>query len=228
MALSSLFGGEVYGPQQPGAGDFFDSILPVAKGIGGIIDMFNKKDPYKDIYKQAGEISPEERLAQSYFMALADPNNSLVKSLTEEQMRKNTEALLMQLRNMQNMDRRLMARGQRGTYFDPERRDETLNYLLTRGAPALRAQAEETARNNLNSSAKGLAGFADSGQDRLNTQFKLAQQRAVSGLSNSSGLSGQIGQIGTSIQDILKAINGEEKPVIYNSRFDPERNSVWG
>lgn len=220
MALSSLFGSEVYGPQQPGIGDFIQSVIPVAQGIGGIIDMFNNKDSFNDIYRQAGEISPEERLAQSYYMALGQPGNSLVKSLTDEQMRRNTEALLMQIRNMQNMDRRLISRGQRSTFFDPERRDETLNYLITRGAPALRAQAEDTARGNLETSARGLGGFASAGQNRLNNQLQLSKQQAVSGLSNAGNLSGKIGNIGTSIEDILNAIN--------DGRFNPQRNTLGG
>lgn len=188
-------------------GSTFGKIAPVAQGIGGLIDAIQGPRRYNDIYRQAGQPTAGEMQAQALYGALAQPNNSYVRQMSEAEMRANTEALLSQLRSMALTDRRAQLRGQRGTFFNPERADETIDFLVSRGAPAMRTQAEQTARSNIASSAAGLMGNAVLESQRQSNQLnmRLAQEalRAKSG-----GYAGQIGQLGSGLEDLIRAIGG--------------------
>lgn len=183
------------------------SLAPVAKSFGGLLDAIRGGSAQSSLYKQAGKMSPAESQAFSLYGALSQPDNTLVKSLTENEMRANTEALLSQLRAMQLTDRRGMLRGRRSTFFNPERADETVDYLVSRGAPALRQQSEQTARTNIMNQANGLRGIAPIQQARQNTQLEMGRNSAASNILG-GGYAGQVGNFTSGIQGLLKALQG--------------------
>lgn len=189
---------------------FLSQLGGIAQQAGGIYDILRAGKTNKKIMSRLGQITPEEQQAQALYGALMQPNNSLVKSLTDTEMQANTEAMLSQLRAMQLSDRRGLARGRRQTFFDPERADETIDFLVSRGMPAMRQQAEQTARSNIQNAASGYANLANFGRKRLDNQnrFYLGQQAQN---EMSGGLGGKISNAAGSIEKLLETIFGGAK-----------------
>lgn len=123
--------------------------------LGGILELLKGRSANKYAKRNVDLVanrqpSQSETRSNALFEALLQPNNSLVRSQQEEGTRLGIEGLLTQIRQMQNADRRSVARGRRGgTFSDPERRDEFLDYSISRGLPYIQKQALENARNNL-------------------------------------------------------------------------------
>jgi len=162
MALSFLgdFGNFAGGAQSGGA-------------LGGILELLKGRTAYK-YAKQSRDLlvnrqpSQAEIRANSLYEALLQPNNSLVRSQQEEGTRLGIEGLLTQIREMQNADRRAVARGRRGgTFSDPERRDEFLDYSISRGMPYIQQQALETARTNIGNQARNIQGLMPAQNTRI-------------------------------------------------------------
>lgn len=187
-------------------GNVVGTAAPIAQGIAGLMQAFGK-DPYKQAYQAAlneGPTAAEQR-ANSLFEALLQPNNSLVKQMSQDNLQQGMSNFLMQLKQAQMMDARRMSRGQRGTFFNPERADETISYLTTRGLPAISRQATEDARNQIAQSAAGIAGQIGPQAARQQRQLSAMQTNAAL-QAKTGGLGGQIGRAGGGIQDLLKAI----------------------
>ena len=121
----------------------------------------------RDLVVNMGPTQAESR-ANALFEALLQPNNSLVRQQQDEGARLGIEGLLTQIRAMTNADRRRTARGGRGSLVDPERRDEFLDYSLSRGLPYIQQQALNDARTNIGNQAAGIKGFIPYQTDRQN------------------------------------------------------------
>ncbi len=163
-------------------------------GIGGILNALGIGKP-----KLNYGPTPSESQANSLFQALLDPNNSLVKQNSDVNMQKGMQDFLMQLKQMQMLDARRNARGNRATFFQPERADEVVNYLTTRGMPAIADQARTTAKNDIYNTATALKGFAPMEQARITAQ----NTNKMTDASNFQAQGGY-GQFGGGLQQLLK------------------------
>lgn len=180
--------------------DFLNQITQGASGIGGILDAFGIGKP-----KMNYGPTPSEAQANSLFQALLDPNNSLVKQNTDVNMQRGMQNLLMQLKLMQMQGARGQARGLRNVFFSPERADETINYLLTRGQPAIAENARETAVNDIRSTATSLQGFGRMEQERRNA-MDSNRDRDYSEFQTAGGFSGSASRLGDGLQNLLNQI----------------------
>lgn len=191
FASGSSSGGRHYGAN--GAGQF----AGLTKGITDIGSLLNALG----VGKPKANYGPTEaeRQASSLFQALLDPNNSLVKQNTDINMQQGMQDLLMQLKQIQMQNARGQARGLKPFLFSPERADETMNYLLTRGQPAIGAAAREKATTDIRNAATGIAGFAPAQQQRINDENKN-RDNAYAGFQTAGGYS----QLGGGLQQLLK------------------------
>lgn len=189
-------------------GGFVNAAMPAAKGIANLMSVFGKS-PYDKALKAAlneGPTPAEQRSAALY-ESLIEPNNSLVAQLSQDEYQRGAANLIGQLRQMQAMDSRRLARGQRGTFFNPERADETVDYLTTRGLPAIRAQSRNSARERIFNSASALGGQAGL-QNERQVRKLLALQSNAARQEKMGGYGGMIEQGGRGIQDIIGALQG--------------------
>jgi len=179
--------------------DFLGGITSAASGIGGLLNAFGIGKP-KINYGP----TPSEAEAISLYKSLLDPNNSLVKQKTDINLQKGMLDFLMQLRQMQMLDARRGSRGMRGTFFQPERADETINYLTTRGLPTIALQAREKAEGDIRNTANSLMGVIPIEQSRINARNK---NRGVDyqNFQLQGGYGGMAQQFGGGIQDLLRA-----------------------
>lgn len=189
--------------------DFLNDISAVGKGISGLLDAFGVGKP-----KMNYGPTPSESQANSLFQALLDPNNSLVKQNTDVNLQKGMQDFLMQLKLMQMADARRGARGLRGTFFNPERADETINYLTTRGLPAITEQARDKATTDIRNTANSLRGFAPAEMERRNQEQK---NRGVDyqNFQVQGGYGGVVDRATSGVQDLLRVLMPKSNPTLY-------------
>lgn len=180
--------------------DFLGGFNQVASGIGNLLDAFGVGKP-----KMHYGPTPSEAKASSLFQALLDPNNSLVKQNTDINLQKGMQDFLMQLKQMQMLDARRSNRGMRGTFFNPERADETINYLTTRGMPAIAEKAREKATGDIRNTANDLIRFVPIEQERINTQDERSRTAYASHQAR-GGYGGIADQFGRGLQDLLRML----------------------
>lgn len=182
--------------------------------LGGIIGLLKGRSADK-LARQSSNLvinrqpSQAESRANALFEALLQPNNSLVRQQQEEGTRLGIEGLLTQIRQMQNADRRSVARGRRGgTFSDPERRDEFLDYSLSRGLPYIQQQSLESARTNIGNQARNIQGFMQAQDQRMNSSInEQVNRNDYLRKGNDSGFDALQG----GISDILKMILNRNK-----------------
>lgn len=129
--------GQVAGPLQ--------SILSIFRGGGN-----NEEERF---------VPESERYAKSLLMALAQPGNSMVQSLEDEELRKLKAGQGGDIMAKVLADRREAAMGRAPVFFDPERRDENIAHQLSRGTPMLMQQANQNAVQRILKAA-GVKEFA--------------------------------------------------------------------
>lgn len=193
-----------------GIGNGLSSIASIATPIMNILGAI--KGPQK---VQQLPIPEGERFAASLYKAIADPNNSLVRSMTDSNIHTGMNALGMQLMEQQLADRREASMGRNPTFFDPERADQTIAYLTSRGAPAIAENAHVDAINQLLHAASGAGGFAGAQTGRY--QNYMAAQGASKEAQLQNPSSTMMGRINTgigSIDQILGALSkfGQSAP----------------
>ena len=176
------------------------SIGPLSQILGavrGITGQRKQRKLFGEIANQGA--SEEEKYAISRQMALAEPNNSLVNSLQDEEFQLLMNALNQGIRGKVLSDRRESSLGRRPTYFDPERADENISFQLSRGAPAALLQARQNALSRIQGAATGVGAFAPASSQRQTARLG-ARQDTLDYNSQQNPLS--------SIQTILEAIQG--------------------
>lgn len=138
------------------------------EGIAALIKSLSANKQAKSAYQRTINqgMTPAEAESMAILKALQDPNNSLVRSNADAESRLGVEGLLKTLRAAQIMDQRAQGRGRGATFSDPERRDEFIDYAISRGIGGIQQNAMETARNNLAAQATGLRGFIPVQQQR--------------------------------------------------------------
>ena len=117
-------------------------------------------------------------------------------------------------------DRRERSMGRSPVFFDPERADENIAYQISRGAPMLQQQAQQSAIQRILEAA-GVGKYAGAEGDRWKN---LMAQKAAreEGALKTGGITGQIGQTNDALQKILQIFSaGTGKPTYSAS------NIVW-
>lgn len=186
--------------------DMAAQAAPIAGGIGSLLSAFGFGKP-KINYGP----TPSEQQANSLLLALSQPNNSLVQFETEQNMQQGVNDLLMALKQRQMLDARRQGRGLRGTFFSPERADETIDYLTSRSIPALRAQATATAKGNILNRAQVLSGIGQQEAERR-TQQQTNQQNQFQQFQTAGGFGG-LGQGGLQgISNLFQALDPSYLP----------------
>lgn len=194
--------------------DFLGNLGPVVSNIGGFLDALGIGKP-----KMRYGPTPSEAQASSLFQALLDPNNSLVKQNTDINMQRGMQDMLRQLKIMQMQNARGQARGLRPFLFSPERSDEVLNYLLTRGQPAIAEEARNKATGDIRNTAQSLMGFVPYERDRLNAQY-ANKNRDYSEFKTAGGFGGMFNRFGGGLQNLLKVLMPRPQQD-YGEQFGP-------
>jgi hypothetical protein len=184
----------------------------IAGGISGIGSLLNALGVGKPKLNYGP--TPSEAQANSLFQALLDPNNSLVKQNADINMQKGMQDMLMQLKKMQMLGARGQARGLNNPFFSPERADETVNYLLTRGQTAIADNARTQARSDIYNTANALKGFAPMEQARITAQNTNKMTDAANFQTK-----GGYAQLGGGLQQLLQMLSPSQatSPMAYNS-----------
>lgn len=196
-----------------GMGGSLGGLSSFASGLGGLLNAFGVGKP-----KVNYGPTPSEAQANSLFQALLDPNNSLVKQNTDVNMQKGMQDLLMQLKLMQMQNARGQARGIRPALFSPERADETINYLLTRGQPAIAQNARTQATNDINTQANNLLRLAPD-ERAMQTARNSNNITNASNFQAQGGYGGMVNRFGGGLQDLLKVLMPQQTnaPLSYGS-----------
>lgn len=163
-----------------------------------------------------------ERYAQSLLKALADPNNSLLKSMASEELLNLQGGVQSDIRSKVLADRRERSMGRSNAFFDPERSDENIAYQISRGTPMLRQQAQQNAINRILQAA-GVGKYADAESERQQNYYAaLGEQKKGELLQG--GLMGRLEQGNDSLQKILQIFQqGNGKPY-----FPPGKEGTYG
>jgi len=171
-------------------------------GIAALIKSISSGNTAKSAYDRTVNQGPTQAEKDSYaiYQALQDPNNSLVRSNADMEARTGIEGLLKTLRAAQTMDQRAQSRGRGATFSDPERRDEFIDYAVSRGIGGIQQNAMNTAKTNLSNTAAGIKGFIPVQQQR--------QQDVLSAQNNYGQYRNE--QMGTGIDQLMSILRPKE------------------
>lgn len=183
-------------------GDFASQAAPAARGFGGLINAFRGNSAANKAFKQSQMPTSAEIEYQSLLEALTNPESAKFKSVADQEYKGGVDAFLEQLRLITQQSNRQLARGQRSAFFDPERMDERLNYLTTRGLPKIRQQSNEIARGNIQKSAEGYANLSKPQIARQTSALDYSRRNEVDRQANPLGIFG----------DILKSLQSFGQP----------------
>lgn len=159
---------------------FLDAIGPIASLVG----QLRGQSQANRAIKNNNVPTAAEKQSQALYAALADPNSPLLQQFTQQQKALNLDDFQRQIKEMQLADRRAGQMGRAPTFFQPERADEIVNYLTTRGMPQLNANAQSQAIQRITEAAQGIRGAQPAQAGRLNTNM----QRQVSQAAYGSGI----------------------------------------
>lgn len=163
---------------------FLDSVSPIVSLIGQI---YGQNASNRAISKN-NVATPAEKQSQALYAALADPNSPLLKQLTESQRADNLSGFQQQITEMQLADRRAGALGRSPTFFNPERADEAVSYLTSRGIPKLNEAAQSQAMQRILAAAGGQANAMPAQQNRQ----MINMQQGVSNANYASAIPEQL------------------------------------
>lgn len=154
---------------------------------------------------QKPKIQPQpaaEKYAMSLLRALADPGNSLLKSIQQEEFQNLRSGQQSDIKSKVLADRREQSMGRSPVFFDPERADENISYQISRGTPLLQQQAHQNAIQRILKAA-GVGDYAGAESDRMQNYFAaLGENEKTNALQG--GITGRIGQTNDALQQILK------------------------
>lgn len=155
--------------------------------------------------------------SNALYRAMLDPNSPQMRALTEQNRAQNLSDFQQQLNQMQMADRRATSLGRAPTFFNPERADESLSYLTSRGLPQLNALAQQQAMSQMGNTAAGIRGTMAAQQGRLDTRM----QQGVSNASYNSGIPSRI-------VDILSSLGGQSQMTPFLNGSNMTRQPVPG
>jgi hypothetical protein len=193
MGLSAIFG------QLGGAAN---SIAPVASGLGQLVNAIRGTKSIDRAFEQSQMPTAAEIEYNTLVDAITNPESARYKSTYDTQYKQGVDAFLRQLQLITQQSNRQLARGQRSSFFAPERADETINYLTTRGLPGVQAQAQEQTKDTLKTLANARVGVIPIQRQRQQDAFTFAQSKGVQQAANPLGMFGSV----------LKALQGFQQP----------------
>lgn len=188
---------------------FLNNLAPILNLAGGI---YGQMQSNKAINKYNVPTSVEKQ-SQALYAAMADPNSPLMQQYTQEAKNNNMADFLSQLRGMQNADRRQQSLGRSPTFFNPERSDEAMSFLTSRGLPQMNQMATQQAQQRILQAAGGIEHAQAPQEQRLQTGM-------MQGISNA----GYQSQIPQQILDIFSQMQ-KPKPqyAMASSQYGPQQ-----
>lgn len=172
---------------------FLDSVNPLVSLIAGIQGRNRANKAVT-----AGNVpTAAETQSNAIYQALLHPDSPLMQSASEQDRARNLADFQQQLTEMQLADRRAQSMGHAPTFFQPERADEAISYLTSRGLPQVNAMSQQQTNQRLLQAASGISGQVGPQQQRLNT----TRQQGVSNASYGS-------QVPNQIMSILQGLSG--------------------
>lgn len=193
-----------------GIGNTMGQMAPAVNGVSGILGLLSGIKGERDVYnayKNQGPTASEQQ-SNALVQALIDPNNSLVKSLQQEDTMNSVQQFLTQIRGMQAADRRIQGRGGQPTFFEPERADDAVNFLTSRALPGLTSAGLDSARSRIATSANALRGNIPVERDRQTDAMKAMQTHTA----NRTNMLKGIPEIFSQIQGLFGQKNQWEDP----------------
>lgn len=168
-----------------------DSISPVVNLIAQLrgVNGANKAITRNNV------APPAEKESHALYAALSDPNSPIFQKLLAAQKGQNLNDFQSQIREMQLADRRAGQMGRSPTFFNPERADEAVSFLTSRGLPQINNIAEQQTMNRILASANGIGGQAPAQANRQG----INMQRGVSNATSNSMIPQQIMNILSSL-----------------------------
>lgn len=155
--------------------------------IGTIAGLIGQHQSNRAV-KQNNVATKGEKQSQALYAALADPNSPLLQQMSAQERNNNLSAFQQQITQMQLADRRAQSMGRSPTFFNPERADEAVSYLTSRGLPAINAQSKEQAMARILQAAQGMSGAVPQQANRN----MINMQRGVSNASYNSQVPQQL------------------------------------
>jgi hypothetical protein len=183
MGLSAIFGA---------LGNAANQVAPVAQGLGGLLNAFRGNRGADKAFSQSQLPTAAEQEVSILIDALSNPESARYKATYDTQYKQGVDAFLRQLQMINQASNRQMSRGLRPTFFNPERADETINYLTTRGLPNVASQAQESSRRNLATLADAQAGLIPMQKQRQASAYDYAQRTEANRQANPLGGFGDI------------------------------------
>lgn len=165
-------------------------LLPLVNTVSGI---YNRNQANKAINKYNVPTAAETQ-SNALYQAMLDPNSPQMQALTATNKAQNLSNFQQQLTEMQLADRRAGAMGRAPTFFNPERADENMSYLTSRGLPQLNYLAQQQAMGQLKAGAEGISG-------QIAPQYQRNSIGMQQGISNANYQS-------TIPQSIIQALSG--------------------
>ena len=178
--------------------EFLNTIAPFVQMASGVMGQ-RKNDK---IIRQSNVATAGETQANELYKALLDPNSPILRGLSDEARKRALEDFQSQIRTMQGADRRSVSMGRTPTFFNPERADEAVSFLTSRGMPQLGALADQHARNRIIEAA---TGFRQAVPQEVARQT-LGRQNAVSNSTYQAGIPNQI-------IDLLRGMSNQGRTV---------------
>lgn len=142
-----------------------------------------------------------EKYAISLLKALAEPNNSLIASLEDEEFRNLRSGVQSDIKSKVLADRRERTMGRAPVYFDPERSDENIAYQISRGTPMLKQQSRQNAIQRIMDAA-GVGKYSGAESDRMQNYYAARAEQSKGNIMQ-GGLSGRVNEGLGGLQQIL-------------------------
>lgn len=183
MGLSAIFGT---------IGSAANSIAPMANNLGQLVNAIRGTRSMDKAFAAYQQPTAAEQEYATLIDAISNPESARYKSMYGTQYNRGVDEFLKQLQLITQQSNRQLARGQRSAFFDPERMDERINYLTTRGLPGIQSEAEKQAKSTLATLADAQAGLMPVQRQRKQDAFTFAQSKGVQQASNPLGAFGSV------------------------------------
>ena len=179
--------------------DFLGAINTMSPLVKLISEIGGRNKQAK-VIRQTNVPTTAETQSDALLQALIDPNNPLLATLTAQDRETGLNDFQSQIRTMQQADRREGAMGRQGTFFNPERADEAVSFLTSRGIPQVGAMARETAMQRILNAATGKRQLMPAQQGRQAMQRNLGV-----------GMASEGSQIPSQILDLLRGLGSQQQ-----------------
>lgn len=148
--------------------------LQLAGGAAALGGLFSKPKQTAAETGQAQSVANQNRLIQ----ALLNPDDPVFKNINAQEQATIRGNASMLLEDLIRSDRRQQLLG-RQSFFNPERRDETINQYMTNVNSAAQGQGRNNAIDRILSAIKGYSGVSDQYGNMIPAQMARQGQNAA-------------------------------------------------